>query len=138
MKNEPQLILEFRSSSDKGLCYIREGGEIKNAIYQQVKNYLQPSLVSLKAHIKETLERAATEEEGELDKAVSLMVYLRRGKDLTGPAIDLDSKLNRAAFYVEEMQELKYIAANLRAGMLYEISHEDAMRYGLSGEPADL
>ena len=107
-----------------------QGRALKKALYERVQ-HLTRLRDSLFTQIAEKLRTAADDETLVIEKTAALLVLLEDGFGLSAYALEVEAFVHRASEVVKEIREFTTLARTLMDDAIYEISPEDAIRYGL-------
>lgn len=106
-----------------------KGDRLKVAIYERTQMYqtiFNNIMESVAAKLK-----AGTGDGDPFQKAASLMVALEENHSLSVHALEIQSFIKRAAALQKDMREMTIVGRTLLPEAIYELSWEEAEKYGV-------
>lgn len=118
-----QMLLDMRD----GEIFIHTGKVLKSAIYSQIQNELKTELNGYMAEVLGELDGMSPSD------IASLLLRLKMNKKLDAKSLLVYECLRRAATAQEEIEFLEHIQGNLMDDVIYKLSLDQVVRYGVHG-----
>lgn len=118
-----------KSTYTPDTIYVK-GSELRERIFARVQRIEQVQN-GLMEEIADLLRRSAGEEGDPAEVAATVLVALHDDYNLSAHAMSMRSFIDRAASLQAEQRELVRFGKNLMPGAAYELTWEEADRFGL-------